>query len=175
MNRISDATSGVQPTSTSRHARGMKKRISSPFTFFFKIVTPSLWAGLGIFALCRALFEPYTGQLFATVLFLIVWTAAPLLTNYWNNLPLKKVSIDNESLYVSNYIKEIRIPLSSVDDVKASAYPWLGWWRWPPYRVVIMLEDYSEFGNKILIIPGFYYKDVVHELRNALAANRSTR
>ena len=174
MNRTSGATSDAQPTSTSYGAREMRKRISSPFTFFFKVINPILWAGIGLFALSRAVLEPYPGELLAMVLFLMAWTGVALLINYWFSLPLKKVSIDNESLFVSNYIKEITIPLSRVGDVKASAYPWLGWWRWPPYRVVIVLKDSSEFGNKILIIPGFYYKDVVQELRNALAAKRST-
>src|SRR4030095_3388608 len=149
----------------------MKKRISSPFTFFFKVVTPCVWTGIGLFMLSRVFVEPYNRETIAIILFIILWTGVPFLINYRNNFPLKRVSLGSEFLFVSNYIKEIRIPLSKVDYVEASS----GWWGWPSHRVVIMLEDLSEFGDKILIIPGFYHKDVVQELLTALAANRPTR
>ena len=153
-----------------RPTRIVKKTISSPFTFFFKFVFPALWVAIGLFVLFRSVLDPNTKDLFLVILFLIVWTGVPTLINYWNNFPLKRVHLDDSLLYVSNYVEEITIPLSSIDDVQASAYPWMGWWRWPPYRIVITLKNPSEFGEKILIIPGFYYKDVVNELRNAMDA-----
>jgi hypothetical protein len=76
-------------------------------------------------------------------------------------------------LVVSNYVREVKISLMNIDDVRASAYPWMGWWRWPPYRVIITLKQSTEFGKRIMIIPGFYYKDVVDEIRDAIKTQRS--
>jgi hypothetical protein len=148
----------------------MRRALSSPFTFFFKFVFPALWLAVGSFALIRAVADSDTKHVFLVVLFIIVWTGVPTLINYWNNFPLKKAYLGDGVLRISNYITEIKIPLSNIDDVRASAYPWMGWWRWPPYRVVITLKSPTEFGDRILIIPGYFYKDVVDELWSAIAA-----
>ena len=89
--------------------------------------------------------------------------------NYWNNLPLKNVSYDDQFLYVSNYLKEIRIPLSEADEIKATGGT--GWWRWLPKRVIVQLRTPSAFGRRVIFIPGYYDSEVVRDLRAAVDTN----
>jgi len=151
----------------------MRKAISSPFTFFFKFVSPALWISIGLIALFNAVREPNlsTEKRISIMLFLVVWTGVPTLINYWNNFPLKRVYLSESALYVSNYRQEIRVPISSIHEVHSSG-SWFTSWRWPSYRVIITLKEPSEFGNRILLIPGFYYKDVVREVEEAVHAQR---
>jgi hypothetical protein len=145
----------------------MKKSISSPFTFFFKFILPSLPVAAGVFALIAGIIIAPIKDIFVGILFVLVWIGIPTVINCYNNLPLKKVYLDDGFLYVSNYVKQIRIPLSEIDDVKATGNPWAGSWRIPLYRIVIRLKHQTEFGEKILLIPDFYYKEVVCEIMSA--------
>ena len=60
----------------------------------------------------------------------------------------KKVSVDDQVLYVSNYRKEIKIPVSDIADVTE-----IKWIRTRP--VTIHLKTDSEFGRKIVFTPKF--------------------
>jgi hypothetical protein len=136
-------------------ASEMRKSISSPFTFFFKAVCPSLWIAIGLYAFLAVLLDPNTKDRFVILLLLVVWTGVPTLINYWNNFRLKKAYLSDEFLYVSNYITEVKLSLTNIENVQANAYPWMGWWRWPSYRVIITLRQSTKFGKRIMIIPGF--------------------
>ena len=78
-------------------------------------------------------------------IFLIAWVAATAFI-FWNCVRLKKVSVDDDFLYVSNYLKEISIPLSDIYDVTENV--WLG-----AHPVTIHLRAPSEFGDKIVFMP----------------------
>ena len=68
-------------------------------------------------------------------------------------------------LRISNYVKEIKIPLFEVKSIGKSGGN--DWWRWPPVRVVVLLKEPSEFGDKIMFIPGYLASDVVADLESA--------
>ncbi|MCB1023483.1 MAG: hypothetical protein KDB79_03780 [Acidobacteria bacterium] len=61
---------------------------------------------------------------------------------------LKKVSIDSEFVYVSNYRKEIKIPLSDINDVTG----YVGLHMQP---VTIQLRQRTPFGKNIVFLPHF--------------------
>ena len=65
---------------------------------------------------------------------------------YWACIRLKAVSVDDNFLYVSNYLKEITIPLSNIYDVTENR--WLN-----IHPVTIHLKSPSEFGDKIIFMP----------------------
>lgn len=65
---------------------------------------------------------------------------------YFTVMRYKKVSVDDSFLYVSNYRKEIKIPLSGIGDVTE-----IKWVRTRP--VTIHLKTDSEFGRKIVFTP----------------------
>jgi hypothetical protein len=65
---------------------------------------------------------------------------------YWSCIRLKAVSVDDNFLYVSNYLKEISIPLSEIYDVTENV--WIN-----SHPVTIHLSSPSEFGDKIIFMP----------------------
>jgi hypothetical protein len=64
----------------------------------------------------------------------------------WDALRLKVVNVDEHFLYVSNYLKEIAIPLSNIYDVTENF--WLN-----THPVTIHLKSPSEFGGRIVFMP----------------------
>jgi hypothetical protein len=58
----------------------------------------------------------------------------------------KRVEIDDLNLYISNYFREISVPLSQIENV--SEYVWVN-----PRLVVIRLREDTCFGKSIQFIP----------------------
>ena len=94
--------------------------------------------------------------------FLIIGSAFTL----WVGVGLKKVRIDQEFLYISNYRKEITVPLNMVRLVTEN--------RWINiHPVTIHFRAPTEFGEKVTFMPtarygGFFRSHpVVSELRKA--------
>jgi hypothetical protein len=135
----------------------MRKVISSPFTFFLKFVFPGGWLAPGLYALAQ-------GPAGAAGIFICLWLCVSLLLFRWSVFPLKKVSLGEGYLRVSNFWREVAIPLSAVESVQAVGY---GWPSWHLPGVVVRLRAPSEFGARIRFIPGRYYRDVVAELSRA--------
>ena len=75
--------------------------------------------------------------------------AVPLLFNcliWYPSIRLKVVSVDDQYLYVSNYLKEECIPLSDIDHVTEDR--WLS-----GHPVTLHLRSRGEFGDKIVFLP----------------------
>ena len=142
------------------------RRLSSEFTFFFKVVVPGLWITLGLFGLWIAVAHRASPNAWSYVLFCVAWLSINFLIDYWNTFPLKKVSIDDKVLRVSNFVTEVVVPLSNVEGIEESRF--VSWWRWPPARVIVHLKSQSEFGRKIIFVPGYYIGRVADDLRTAL-------
>ena len=86
--------------------------------------------------------------------------------SYFTCASLKEVSADEHSLYISNYINEISIPLDDIDNVTENT--WLN-----IHPVTIHLKHPSRFGSEITFMPKIKFSafgeehPVVHELRRA--------
>ena len=97
----------------------MERTISASTTFFFKYVFPLLWiGGFGIGSL-KLLFDPrnvvFNGVRGAAtpadqLLFLATWIAGSAFL-LWLSIPLKRVRLRPDGLSVSNYLREIAIPI----------------------------------------------------------------
>ena len=89
-------------------------------------------------------------------------------------MKLKKVEIDEECLYVSNYRQEIKIPFSDVYEV--TEMRWL-----EPFWITLHLVRPSEFGDKIVFAPPYRYmafwsrNPLVDELKTLVTAKRVSR
>ncbi len=68
---------------------------------------------------------------------------------YFTVMKFMVVSVDDDFLYVSNYSKEISIPLSNIEKVTE-----IVWIRGHP--VTIHLKTASDFGSKIVFTPKSY-------------------
>jgi len=94
-----------------------------------------------------------------------------LTASNWLYMRLKTIDVDDHNLYISNFTKEISLPLSEILNVTQN--------RWLRGELVtIHLKSASEFGKKILFLPRFRFfpfgqHPVVRELK-ALAKKAST-
>lgn len=143
----------------------MKRPLSSGWTYFEKWVTIPVFGGASIlFAaqLVKHFHETDAGLL----LFASVWLTVALV-GCWYAWRRKHVGVDDKFLYVTNYWKEIAIPLSEVEHVR---YFGLGNMR----TVTIYLRSSSKFGRVIKFTPPFHSffgvdeSPVVEELRRAV-------
>ena len=124
----------------------MRKRLSSLQTFLMKIIFPALWIGLcGFAASAMFITQPKASDASTKWIFLLSWVLGTAFI-YWTCIRLKAVSVDNNHLYVSNYVEEISIPLSEISDVRENV--WLN-----SHPVTIHLKSPSEFGDKIVFMP----------------------
>lgn len=139
----------------------MKKRLSTPLTFFFKFVFSTIW-----FFACRVLlFGDGFGKTFdPTIIILLV--VLPFFV-FWEYSRIKKVEMDMDYLYVSNYIRREKIPLDNVGSITDNI--WL-----QSHPVTINLKESCSFGRKVVFMPRmmflfFQHHPIVNELKNMVA------
>ena len=136
--------------------------LSSSSTYFYKFVMPVMLALMAIGICITMLIEDnYNAPLviFASVIFLSF--------AYWLFARVKYVSLDGTTLVISNFRREIRVPLSHLDKATGS----LGV---NPEVVWLYFRQSTSFGKKVLFVPtarsfpGFNHHPVVGML-NAMA------
>ena len=141
--------------------------LSSRLTFITKTIFPACWiVGFGAMT---AFFWASRGLRAETGwLFLLAWTAGAL-SFWWWCIPLKKVRVNAGDLTVSNFRKEMVVPLNFIENVTEN--------RWVNlHPVTIHFRGDTEFGRKISFMPKarvmFFWSShpVVGELRRMVAA-----
>jgi hypothetical protein len=146
-----------------------ERTLSSAQTIFMKFVFPTIWIsmfGLGTFGLFLGAFHGQGDTAPPTWMkwqFLAVWIAGSAFI-WWGCARLKKVRTDETAIYVSNYLKEVRIPLDAIRDVTEN--------RWINIHPVTIHFRYSTpFGDSIVFMPtvrlfSWTSHPVVSELRD---------
>ena len=146
-------------------------RLSARQTFYCKVILPVFWLGL-FAAMTTVMFvaperlrpPPPTWMKWQLAAFTLLGAAA--FGRFL--LPLKRVRMDDEALWVSNYLREVRVPLADVRDVTASA-----WVSGRPVTVHLWRD--CAFGARIVFLPVLHAwrwwgeHPVVDELRAAVA------
>lgn len=126
----------------------MKREISSKQTFFLKIILPFFFVALITTVTFGIISSSPKGAVVTIVVLFPVIGLVGISAMYLTVMRYKKVSVDDEFLYVSNYRKEIKIPLWNIADAKE-----IKWIRTRP--IAIYLKTDSEFGRKIVFMPKF--------------------
>lgn len=151
-----------------------RRRISSLLTFVYKFIFPPFFIIGGVVFFrdtARGIlsFPDLFPFVFAGLVYALI---VPLLL--WQFIKIKTVEIDEDYLYVSNYLKEARIPLADVYDVTNT--PWL-----QPDYITLHLHRPSEFGDRIVFIPPYRHwiiwsrNPLVEELKELAASKRTSR
>lgn len=157
----------------------MPRTLSSGVTFWMKVVFPLLWIGgftVGTIASFLEMFRDRVGEppppAIGLILLLVTILGAAFL--YWWCMRLKRVRLDEEALYVSNYLREIRVPLHQVEDVSEN--------RWINlHPVFIEFRGETGFGPRIVFMPKirwfsfFRSHPAVAEIGEAVARARGER
>ena len=124
----------------------MRRKLSSGRTFLLKFVVPIVWvagfaAGTALLFTAGGLTDrngfptpPEMKWIFLGV------TVVGALVLYWFCTRLKQVEIDEQWLYVSNFAREIRIPLADIEEVTEN--------RWVSSRpITVQFRRENEFGS----------------------------
>ncbi len=128
----------------------MKRIISTHYTYIYKILLPIVM----IFALLLELFYIlivfYQFNHFPNLSHHSpIWIVGGgfLAYSYVVGIRLKKISVDRNILYISNYRSEISISISDIKAVYTFFFPYFTW---------IRLNEKSRFGNNIFFMPISY-------------------
>ena len=128
----------------------MSRTISSAQTFLLKFLFTPLWIG-GMGVTTVPMFFGYVADRSHPVdphtkwLYLAVWIVGGLLL-YGANAPLKRVSLTDTDLHVSNFRREIVVPLRDIDEVHEN--------RWGGGRhITVRFTKRTEFGHEIVFMP----------------------
>jgi hypothetical protein len=142
----------------------MKLTISSSLTFMYKAIFPAVMLGgfgIGFMVILFSTGSP----LQALPLIVIMALVAALL--YWLTMGLKKVAMDDQYLYISNFRREIRVRRDQIAGVTEN--------RWINiHPVTVRFRAPTEFGDKIVFMPtvrlfaGFSPHPIVGELRSTI-------
>ena len=149
-------------------ATDVPRTLSAPETFATKFILPSLWiCTVGAIVLASFGDTDEASPLYASRWkSLFVWVAGTGLL-WWACMRLKRVRIAHESLYISNYRREIHVPLSEIRAIAGN--------RWLSTRLItIEFDRVTSFGSKVVFMPplGFLLfrpHPMIAELRNRVA------
>ena len=148
----------------------MIKEISSSTMVAWKYVFPGVWIlFMGIAGAIVAGFQPARER--GWILFVLGWIIA---SGYlvWFARRLKFVSIDENFVYVSDFRKEIQVPLTQIERVKESFLA-------RPRLITLTLDRPTEFGREIVFVPPsldfaiFRSHPLVEEIEGAVQRSRS--
>ena len=142
-------------------SNSMKKTLSSPLlTFFQKFIFAPIWIGgfgFGVLGLLKTGREEGWG-------FLIAWIVGSIFI-YFYSIRLKKVQIDEQNIYISNYIKSISVPISAISRIDENIFL-------SGHPIFIKLKDKTPLGKVIVFNPkgGYYFRShpVADELRSII-------
>ena len=97
----------------------------------------------------------------------VPWRCSPTAFIYYFAVRLKRVRIDEQALYISNYLTEVRIPLRDVAEISEN--------RWINiHPVTIEFQRETPFGERIVFMPKVRWfafwssHPIVAELRQAV-------
>lgn len=127
------------------------RMLSARETFFVKFVFPTIWIaifGLGTLALFRnhrVGDEPGPWGLPMRWGFFAIWVTGVVFMA-WTCFPVKRVRLEGQVLCISNYVREIRVPLSDVTGVTENRYV-------SDHPISIAFRTPTVFGQKIVFIP----------------------
>ena len=125
-------------------------RISSNLTLFYKFFIPTFWVGFVgacTIAFWRLQLSSVAGISIQTFRIVITVTyLLGLLFLYWSSMRLKRVELDRDFLYVTNYFKHLRYPLHDIEKIEEVKRP-----LFPVSRV--HLKSKGTFGQILTYVP----------------------
>jgi hypothetical protein len=127
-----------------------RRSVSSAQTFLLKFIFPLFWIsgfGSGTLGLWFGAFDGShrTAPPEMKWVFLFAWIAGSTLIG-WFAVRIKRVAMDRDNLYISNYFREFAVPYGQVMEVSEN--------RWVSgHPVTLKLRTESEFGRAITFLP----------------------
>jgi len=121
----------------------MKRNISSSLTFFYKFIFSTIWVGGFGFGTLLILLKKDSDS----IPFLVAWILGSICIYSWC-VRLKRVELDDEYMYISNFFKTISVPLTEITKVTEWVYINI-------HPIRLTFENKTEFGWSIMFMPPF--------------------
>jgi hypothetical protein len=137
----------------------MRRKLSSNITPVYKFLLPGLWLFCATYAVSDYISAAHDQIVSVKFLATCVFWAIGGAIFFFSFGRLKRVYSDDSCLYVSNYLKEIKISLDQVESVRQS-----GFWTSNINRIVVRLKSPSGFGRQIEFSPMPPANQIVTEL-----------
>ena len=143
-----------------RYELKAENRLSSPYTFFYKIVLPIIQLlTSGVFAFVVMLNDIQLGYIVIAIMIVILFVI------FKYTFPLKEIWLGHDHIIVKNFSRRITVPLYSIVSVKENK-----WFN--PHYVTIKLRSDTEFGQKITFIPDRRVGDAFQFLKDSKVTKR---
>ena len=114
--------------------------LSSRATPIYRVFTPLAWFVLWVLV---ASFLDAASARYEIFLGVAVLGACLF---FWHGSRLRKVILDRDTLIISNYSRDVSVPLTSISQVKGS--------RWAKTKDIIITFDHDiGFGDKVVFVP----------------------
>lgn len=145
----------------------MQKEFSSPYTFVTKILLPCIWVPAAGFIVLKYIFSTAEDQW----LLLFSWICGSIFL-VWFSLRLKRVRIDGDLLFITDYQTEISTPVTNIANITES------FWS-NPHTITLHFRTPTAFGEKVMFISQGRYlafwatHPTVVELRNLMTLDES--
>jgi len=124
----------------------MVERLSSLQTFGSKFILPPVWCSAYGLVVLKSI---NAANLKTWMAMFVIWIAGTGFM-YWSGVRLKKISIEDQYLHVSNYLTEIVVPFSFIGDV--TSHKWLN-----HNLATIHFKSATEFGDRIIFMPPYRF------------------
>ena len=142
------------------------RTLSSAYTMYWKFVVPTFICifVFGILVMTWLIFRPQSLLPFVGMLGIVLLSNILLILLIRGCTSLKRIRIDEKNLYISNYIHEIIVPLTAIEDVLESYWSIIN-------PVTIYFSAPTQFGERVTFMPKvrlfslFCSHPVVAELR----------
>lgn len=129
------------------------QRISTNLTLFFKIFVPTFWIVFFGAMTATAFLIPYeyVGNIRrgSFQIFMVLFFLSGVFVLYITLMRLKRVEMDNEFVYVTNYFKTFRYPYHNVEKIELSRFLFF-------HTASIVLREGGSFGSRLLFIPSMF-------------------
>lgn len=117
-----------------------RRRLSSSTTIFWKFILPAIWFPLYAWVLTLA----FRSDIAEGILFLLGYLMGSFIL-YYGFLRSKKVHIDQDYLYLSNFRKSVRVPLKEVEMVSENMMI-------APRIIFVKFKKQTDFGSEIMFV-----------------------
>ena len=126
------------------------QRVSTNLTLFYKIFLPTFWIvfftsfGVYVWFFNTGNIGNISAGMFKIIylIFFIVF----LLLFYFSIMSLKRVEMDGQSIYVTNYFKHFKYSYGNIEKIVEAPYPFVK-------LVTIHFKKEGNFGKKIFFVP----------------------
>jgi hypothetical protein len=122
----------------------MNQDISSMLTTFYKFIEPLFGVMIVAVILFGGFFPPEIPMTVKSIF--ITFAIGSSIAMWFFSWPLKKVSIEGETLLVSDYFQDTMVPIGNIDRVEES-------YAFRRRRIILYLKEPCQFGERIVFVP----------------------